>query len=166
MRTLPGRCGVAAALCLAAGLAAALPAGGRQDDLVKIDGAVMPRRLSRGEQGRVALRLGVREGILLYAQPSFVVEFIPQPEIVFPKNFFTASELKIETEEIDGGTYLVLKKAVEIPFTIDAGAQSGSHILEGKIKYFARSQKDGWCLKSAAKFSIPYSTRAAVVRAP
>ncbi len=143
----------------AAVLASSLPA---QEDLVRIDSSVTPRRLSRGEQGRVVLRLAVSDGILLYAQPSFVIEFATQPEIVFPKDFFTASDLAIETREVGSENYLTLRKPIEIPFTVSEGAAPGSHILEGRVKFLARSDKDEWCLKSAAKFSIPYSTRLSV----
>ena len=48
---------------------------------------------------------------------------------------------------------LNLKKPVEIRFTVNPKAKRDIYVLEGKIKYFATSSKEGWCLKSATKFS-------------
>jgi hypothetical protein len=35
-------------------------------------------------------------------------------------------------------------------------AKQGSHLLEGKIKYFACSREEGWCLKNTSKFSAAF----------
>jgi hypothetical protein len=138
--------------------------GGQSDDLLKIDGSVQPKRLSRGEEGRIILKLQVQEGVFLSAQPFFIIEFAPLPEIVFPKNFFTASDLNISLIEEKTGSSIDLSKVIEIPFTISLDAKPGGHILEGRIKYFARSPGQNWCYKTTSKFSVAFSTRTTVFK--
>jgi len=135
-----------------------------EEELVKIESSINPKRLARGQIGKAILKITLAEGIAISSQPAFVIEFSPNNEIVFPKNFFTASELKIEVLEDKKGEYLNLKNPIEIPFTISLNAKPGSHILEGKVKYFARSWNEGWCLKSTAKFSVSFFTRPSIFR--
>jgi len=35
------------------------------------------------------------------------------------------------------------------------------HVLEGRVKYFAASKSEGWCLKNVEKFTAMFSTRTA-----
>jgi len=130
-----------------------------QDEFLKVESSARPKRLSRGEEGKIILKLAVPEGVILSPQPSFIIEFNPIPDLVFPKTFFTASDLGIEILEEEGQSRLNLGKPIEIPFTVSPEANRGGHILEGRIKYFARSFKDDWCMKSTAKFSVALSTR-------
>jgi len=135
-----------------------------EEELVKIDCSISPKRLSRGEEGKVILKLSLQEGITISPQPAFMIEFIPNKEMIFPKNFFTASDLQIEVLESKGDEYLNLKDPIVIPFTISLEAKQGSHILEGKVKYFASSKKEGWCFKSTSKFSASFFSRQSVVK--
>jgi hypothetical protein len=137
--------------------AAASLAGG--DDLLRIEAGIRPKSLSRGEEGRVVLRVITQEGITLSPHPAFTIEFSSCPELLFPKSFYTNSDLAIEIVEDAGDRYLNMSKPIEIPFTVNPSAKRGSHILEGRIKYFARSRKEGWCLKDTAKFSVSFFTR-------
>jgi hypothetical protein len=123
------------------------------EDVIKVETNIRPLRVGRGEEGKVILKIDVKEGIMINTQPAFIVEFSPSEDLVFPKNFFTASDLNVEVVEENDRERLNLKKPVEIPFTVTKKAKRGIHILEGKIKYFATSAKEGWCLKSSAKFS-------------
>ena len=135
-----------------------------QEDLLKVECSINPLRLSRGEEGKVSLKINVGKGITISPQPSLTIEFSPGEELVFPKNFFTSSDLNLEVLEENGQEYLSLKKPVEIPFTVSPKAKRGIHILEGKVKYFARSNKEGWCLKRSSKFSATYYTRLTIVK--
>jgi len=137
---------------------------GAQEDFLKVEASIVPRRLSRGEEGTVILKLSLQEGIVVSPKPDFTIEFKPCPEIVFPKNFFTATDLGIETKEQDGEEVLDLQEAIRVPFTVSEGAEKGSHILEGRVKYFARSQDGEWCVKTSAKFFVPFFTRSASVK--
>ncbi len=153
---------LAVALLGVLALVPAPPARGQADDLLKLEASVEPRRLSRGEEGRVVLKLTVPEGILISPEPAFLIVFDPLPDIVFPKTFFTASDLGLEVIEDAAGTRLNLARPVVVPFSVGLEARRGSHILAGRIKFVARSLAEGWCLKSSAKFSAPFVTRATV----
>ena len=135
-----------------------------QEDFLKIEASIAPRKLSRGEEGAVLLKLSLQEGIMVSPQPDFIIEFKPCPEILFPKNFYTATDLEVETVVREGEESLELGKAIRIPFTVSPEARKGSHILEGRVKYFARSQTEGWCARNTAKFFVPFSTRSTSVR--
>lgn len=135
-----------------------------EEDLLKIKASISPKRLSRGQEGKVVLKLTIEKGITISPQPSFTIEFVPSEELVFPKNFFAASDLEIEILEEDGEEYLNLKDPIEIPFTVSLEAKRGSHNLEGKIKYFACSGEGGWCLKITSKFSASFYTRRTVIK--
>lgn len=124
-----------------------------QQDLIRVEASISPLRVPRGGEGKVVLKISVKQGITINSQPSFIIEFGPGEELVFPKSFFTASDLNIEVVEENGKERLNLKKPVEIRFTVNPKAKRGVYVLEGKIKYFATSLKEGWCLKSATKFS-------------
>jgi hypothetical protein len=135
-----------------------------KDELVRVECRITPLRLSRGEEGKVVLKIYVPDGITINAQPPFTVEFGPSEELVFPKNFFTAADLGVEVAEEGGRERLNLKKPIEIPFTVGLKAKRDIHVLEGRIKYFVTSPKEGWCLKSSTKFSATFSTRLTVIQ--
>lgn len=128
------------------------------DDLLKIEGSIRPRRLAPEQEGRVVLKLSIPPNIRVIPQPYFIIEFTSVPEIAFPKTFFTASDLEMEVKEDEDVRHLALAVPVEIPFKVLPEARRGSHVLEGRIRYFALSTGEGWCLKTASKFSIPFVT--------
>ncbi len=134
-----------------------------QEDLLKVECRINPLRLSRGEEGKVILKVSLNRGVVISPLPALTIEFSPGEELTFPKNFFTSSDLNIEVLEENGQEYLNLKKPIEIPFTVDLKAKRGIHVLKGKVKYFARSTSEEWCQKRYSKFSASYYTRITVV---
>jgi len=134
-----------------------------ENNFLKVEVTISPRRLSRGEEGKAILKLKVGQGVLISPQPFFIIEFMPSKEIIFSKNFFTASDLEMEIGEGNEGEYLKLDEPVEIPFVVSLKADQGNHKLEGRIKYFARSQDEKWCLKNYIKFSASFYTRKNIV---
>ena len=133
--------------------------GSQEEDIIKIDASINPQRLSKGNEGHVVFKFRVKEGITINPQPSFIIELSPSEELVFSKNFFSASDLEIELLEEEGKEYLVLDKQIEIPFTVSEEAERGTHTLEGKVKYFAFSKAENWCLKTTSLFSASFYTR-------
>lgn len=135
--------------------------GSAQKELecLKVDASISPRWLSRGQEGKIVLKIKLAEGITINPQPSFIIECNPSAELIFPKNFFTASDLEIEIKEDTGEEFLNLEKPIEIPFTVSLEAKRGNHSFEGRIKYFAFSKQEGWCLKSTTKFAASFYTR-------
>lgn len=141
-----------------------LGAAQKEVDCLKVDASINPRWLSRGQEGKVVLKIKLSEGITINPHPSFIIECNPSNELIFPKDFFTASDLEIEIKEEEGDEYLNLDKPIEIPFTVSLEAARGNHSFAGRIKYFAFSQQDGWCLKSTAKFSASFYTRSTRIK--
>ncbi|MCJ7582343.1 MAG: hypothetical protein MUP98_17650 [Candidatus Aminicenantes bacterium] len=133
--------------------------GGQEEDLIKIDATINPGRLSKGNEGKVVLKFRVKEGITINPQPSLTIELSPSEELVFSKKFFTASDLDLEILEEEGKKYLVLTKQIEISFRVSNEAKKGMHSLEGKVKYFAFSKAENWCLKTTSLFSASFYTR-------
>ena len=136
----------------------------KEEECLRVSASISPRYLSRGQEGKVVLRIRLAEGITINPQPSFIIECDPSDELIFPKNFFTASDLEIEIIEETGEEYLNLEEPVELPFTVSLEAKRGNHSFEGKIKYFAFSKQEGWCLKSTAKFSASFYTRSTRIK--
>lgn len=135
-----------------------------EDNILKIEASVSPKSLARGQEGKIVLKLTFQEGITVSSQPSFTIEISPCEELSFSKNIFTASDLGIEILEENGEEYLDLKEPFEIPFNVRLEAKRGNHRLEGKIKYFACSKEEGWCLKNTSKFSVAFYTRSTKVK--
>lgn len=136
----------------------------KQADCLKVNASISPRYLSRGQEGKLLLKIILAKGITINPQPSFIIECDQSNELIFPKNFFTASDLEIEIIEEAGGEFLNLEDPVEIPFTVSLEAKRGNHSFGGRIKYFAFSQQEGWCLKSTAKFSASFYTRSTRIK--
>jgi len=141
-----------------------LAAAQEDEACLKVEASIRPRWLSRGQEGKVILKIKLGEGITINPQPSFVIECTPSQELIFPKNFFTASDLEIEIIEKDNQEYLNLEKPIEIPFTVNLEAKRGHHTFQGKIKYFAFSKQEDWCLKSTEKFSASFYTRSTRIK--
>jgi hypothetical protein len=135
-----------------------------QEILLKVDVAVVPKILSRGESGQIILRLTVPEETIVLTEPEFVIEFKALPPINLPKNFFTATDLDLETMETNGREGLKLDKMIKIPFSVALDAPARTYILEGRVKYTLFSPKKGWCLKTVSRFYASFSTRSTVIK--
>ncbi|MBN1272197.1 MAG: hypothetical protein JXB26_07980 [Candidatus Aminicenantes bacterium] len=131
----------------------------QEEGILKIDIKVSPYRLAKGQEGKVVLKLDVEEGISINPQPSFIIEFEPADELIFPKDFYTASDLEIKISKENGREFLIFSDPVEIPFTMNLEAKPGKHQLKGKIKYFASCKEEEWCLKSSTEFKVEFYTR-------
>ncbi len=127
-------------------------------DLLGINANVSPKRLSRGQEGNIVLNFSVKEGIIISSQPSFIIEIEPSDILAFSKDFFTASDLDIKVKEKDGVEYLDLSEPVKVPFTVKTEAERGNHMVKGKVRYFACSLEEEWCLKDKKGFSATFYT--------
>jgi hypothetical protein len=136
----------------------------KEADCLKVNASISPRYLSRGQEGKVVLKITLAEGVSINPMPSFIIECNPSYELIFPKSFFTASDLEIEIKEENGEEYLHLGNPIEIPFTVSLDAKRGNHSFSGRIKYFAFSEEEGWCLKSTSKFSASFYTRSTMLK--
>ena len=134
----------------------------REGDYLKIETSINPGRLSRGEEGKLVLKFKLKDGIKLSPHPFFSIELSPSEALVFPKNFFSATDLDIQNEDNEDNEerkFLNVDEDIEIPFTVILEAERGDHILKGKIKYFAYSLEEGWFLKNTIDFSASFYIR-------
>lgn len=138
--------------------------GQNEEECLRVDASISPRWLSKGQEGKVILKITLAEGVAINPQPSFIIECRHSNELIFPKSFFTASDLEIEINEENGEESLNLEKSIEIPFTVSLEAQRGNHTFEGKIKYFAFSTEEPWCLKNTTKFRASFYTRSTRIK--
>ncbi|MBN1938914.1 MAG: hypothetical protein JW843_04965 [Candidatus Aminicenantes bacterium] len=145
------RIGLAAAF-----LVAALPAAAQ--DPVTVEAKVSPLRLSKNQEGKLVLKVGMKKGVNMSALPALTIELEDSEGLVFSKSFFTGSDLALSRVEIDGKECFDLKQPIEIPFKVDPKADRGVYVLRGRVKYFAFKPAEGVCLKSSARFSTSYST--------
>jgi len=127
-------------------------------DLLRVEANVKPKRLSRGQEGNIELKFTVKQGIVISSHPSFIIEIEPSETLAFSKDFFTASDLDIKVKEQDGKEYLDFSEPVLVPFTVRPEAERGNHVIKGKVKYFACSLEEGWCLKDKKGFSATFYT--------
>jgi hypothetical protein len=135
-----------------------------ETDLLKVRVSIIPGRLAKGQQGNVQLKFTVEEGVTISPHPSFTIELSPSKELIFPKYFFTASDLNIEILEENDQEYLNLKETIKIPFTVNLEAKRGNHILKGKVKYFARLKEGKSGLKTSSKFSVSFYTSNRIIK--
>ncbi len=133
-------------------------------ELLQIKASLSPRRLSRGQEGEIVLKFTIAEGIVINSLPNFIIELDPSEELVFPKDFFSASDLEIKVIEVNGKEFLDLTELVNIPFTVKLSAKRGNHTVTGKVKYFAFSKEEGWCLKDKTTFSASFYTSNRIVQ--
>ena len=131
---------------------------GDEKSLLQVRARILPQRLARGQEGYIELRFSAQEGITISPMPVFTIELGPSQELIFPKDFFTSSDLEMEILEEEGKEHLNLEESVSIPFTVRLEARRGSHRIEGSIKYFACSLEEGWCLKEKTEFSASFYT--------
>ncbi|MGB2905888.1 MAG: hypothetical protein WBB73_02240 [Candidatus Aminicenantaceae bacterium] len=129
-----------------------------ENSLLQVRASVLPRRLARGEEGRIELRFTLREGITISPVPHFTIVLDPSDELAFPKDFFTNSDLEMEIIEEEGRQYLNVTETVNIPFTVKTDARRGSHRIQGRIRYFGCFLDEGWCLKDTTTFSASFYT--------
>ncbi len=153
---------LAAPLAVRTGAAAQRPADPPPGELVRVEAGVAPLRLARGQEGKVLHKVVVPRDLLISPHPSFTIEFDPRPTLVFPKPFFTATDLNAEVVSVGERQALDFRKPLEIPFTVGAKAPLGVHAVEGKVRFYAVSQAEGWCRKSSTRFRATYSTRTAL----
>jgi len=152
-----------APVILTAGRPDVRPTAGAED-LLKVEAGISPKRLVRGQEGKVILKVRLKKGIAISALPAFTIEVEGGEDLVFPKNFFTGSDLALVRVEIGEKDCLDLQAPIVIPFTVSPKARRGVYVLHGRVKYFAFDLEGGVCLKSSTKFSTAYSTWAIPVR--
>lgn len=122
-----------------------------QEDYLKIDAQITPKYIFQGEEGILKIKITPKEGIKISSHPEFIIKLHDNGNLVFPKIFFTASELNYQTKQEDNVILLDLEKEIEIPFKVNDNSLIGRHKISGEI-IFTAIFKDNWSLKTYQKF--------------
>lgn len=137
---------------------------GGEASVLEILASIEPPRLSRGQEGKVVFKFKIDENVRIIPLPHFIIEFEPSDALVLPKNFFSSSDLGIKILEENDREFLDLSEKVEVPFTVKLEAKRGRYLLKGKVRFFALSQTEDWCLKTSEKFSVSFYTLSSVYK--
>ena len=110
----------------------------------------------QGEEGKIRLRITPRPDINISVYPDMLIRFKANANLVFAKNFFTASELDFLTvqEKDSDYVYYNLDKEIVLPFKVSESALLGRMLIEGEVAFSAIFVANHWCLKTYEPFSI------------
>lgn len=115
----------------------------------------------QGEEGQIKLRITPRGDINVSVYPEMLIRFKPNANLVFAKNFFTASELDFLTfqEKDTEYVYYNLDKEIVIPFKVGPNALLGRMRIEGEVAFSAIFLSNHWCLKTYETFEVEIVSR-------
>jgi hypothetical protein len=90
-----------------------------------------------------------------------LIRFNPHANLIFAKNFFTASELDFLTfqEKDTEYVYYTLDKEIAIPFRVSPTALFGRMRIEGEVAFSAIFLSNHWCLKTYEPFEVEIISR-------
>ena len=129
-----------------------------QEDYLKIEAQITPRLIRQGEEGILKLKITPKDGIRISSHPEFIIKLKDNSNLVFPKIFFTASELNFHTKQESGTIILEMGKQIEIPFKVQENSLLGRHRITGEVVFTAVSD-DHWSLKTYQKFFTEFISR-------
>ncbi len=129
-----------------------------QDELLKIECSIMPRQILQGEEGLLKMKIIVRDGVRISANPEFLIRLNENEGLSFAKIFFTGSELNLTTTQDKDGVFLDPRKEIEVPFTLSEDALLGNLTVSGEV-VFTMLFPDNWSVKTTQKFSAGFVSR-------
>jgi len=129
-----------------------------QDDFLKVECTVSPRAVKQGNEGLLKIKIFVRSGIRISANPEFMIKFDANENLSFSKMFFAGSELNLPITQENGGIFLDPQKDIEVPFKLSESAPLGNLAVSGEI-IFTIFFQDNWSIKTSQKFLANFSSR-------
>ncbi len=129
-----------------------------QDDFLKIECDVSPRQILQGNEGQLKIRIVVRNGIRISANPEFLIRLDENESLSFAKIFFAGSELNLPTTQEKEGVFLDPQKEIEVPFKLNENALIGNLTINGEV-IFTMLFQDNWLVKTTQKFSAGFVSR-------
>jgi len=128
------------------------------DSFIDIIVSVEPNIITIGKEGVLKIKVVPNTAVRISSSPEFVVRLSDSDEnVVFTKNFFTASELEFKTVQEGKNVFLNLNKEILIPFKVIA-PYPGTHKISGKIIFTAIEKKDNWSIKTFNTFSTYFKS--------
>ncbi len=129
-----------------------------QDDFLKIECGVAPRSILQGNEGLLKIKIDVRNGIKISANPEFMIRLDENENLSFSKIFFAGSELNLPTTQEKEGIFLDPQKEIEVPFKLNESALIGSLTVSGEV-IFTMLFQDSWSVKTTQKFTANFYSR-------
>ncbi|MCU0235555.1 MAG: hypothetical protein MUC72_00545 [Acidobacteria bacterium] len=129
-----------------------------QDEFLKIECSVSPRQILQGNEGLLKIKIIVRGGVKISANPEFLIRLDENESLSFAKIFFAGSELNIPTTQENSGVFLDPQEEIEVPFKLDEGALLGNLTVSGDV-VFTMLFPDNWSVKTTQKFSAGFVSR-------
>lgn len=128
-----------------------------QDAFLDIIVQVSPSGIRQGQEGVLKIKIMPRGSLRISANPEFMIKFDANNNLVYPKFFFTGSELNFKTVQEKDGIYLDFDREIEISFKVSDSALLGRQVISGEIVYTALFQ-DNWSIKTFQKFSTNFTS--------
>ncbi len=129
-----------------------------QDDYLKINTSVDPSSIQQGEEGVLKIKIIPRNDIKISSCLGFMIKLHDNENLSFPKVFFTASELDLQSKQEDDTLYLELEKEIPIRFKVNENSLIGKHKISGEVTFTAVF-KDKWSLKTYQKFYADFISK-------
>jgi len=129
-----------------------------QDDFLKVECTVSPRSIRQGNEGILKIKIVVRNGIRISANPEFIIRFDENENVSFSKSFFAGSELNLPITQEKEGIFLDPQKEIEVPFKLSESALLGNLTTSGEI-IFTIFFQDNWSIKTSQKFLANFVSR-------
>lgn len=152
-------------LMMSFSLAPAAVMGGGQDEsavnYVQILVQTNKKYYYQGEEGFIKIRVTPRPDLNISVYPEMLIRFKPNPNLIYAKIFFTASELDLLTfqEKDTDYVYYNLDKEISIPFKVSETALLGRMRIEGEVAFSAIFVSNHWCLKTYQPFEVDITSR-------
>ena len=129
-----------------------------QDEFLKIECSVSPRQILQGNEGLLKIKILVRNGIKISANPEFLIRLDENESLSFAKIFFAGSELNLPTTQENESVFLDPQKEIEVPFKLNEEALLGNLNVSGEV-VFTMLFPDNWSVKTTQKFSAGFVSR-------
>ncbi len=129
-----------------------------QEEYLKIDANVTPDNVRQGKEAVLKIKITPRTGIKISSYHGFMIKLDDNPNLSFPKVFFTDRELDINTIQEKDVVYLELEKEIPIIFKVKDTALIGKQKISGEV-VFTAVFKDNWSLKTYQKFNTDFSSK-------
>jgi len=127
-----------------------------QDDFLKVECTVSPHSIMQGNEGLLKIKIVVRSGIRISANPEFMIKLDEKNEnLSFSKIFFAGSELNLPITQEKGGIFLDPQKEIEVPFKLSESALLGNLTVSGEV-VFTMLFQDNWSIKTTQKFTANF----------
>lgn len=127
-----------------------------QDDFLKVECTVSPHSIMQGNEGLLKIKIVVRSGIRISANPEFMIKLDEKNEnLSFSKMFFAGSELNLPITQEKEGIFLDPQKEIEVPFKLSESALLGNLTVSGEV-VFTMLFQDNWSIKTTQKFTANF----------